>query len=141
VPEPGTVRSVVRRVLAGILAVLAGAVVGLLGAFHHSRDAEVLGVDLPVGLIAGVAALVLTQLLAQALLLRGAGPSLVLFGWLVVVVVLGTSRPEGDLVIPAGTSGEGFLYGGFVVGLVVAFVLAVRSRGASSATEVAPSRR
>lgn len=125
--ETGAAARIARQVPAALAALLLGLVVGVLGAFQHSQDLEVAGVDLPVGVVGGLAALVLAELLARAAL-PAAGPALVLLGWLVAVVVLGTTRTEGDLAIPAGAAGETFLYGGFVLGLLTAMGLALQKR-------------
>ena len=122
----------VLRVVAGVLAsLLLGVLVGLLGSFQHQSDWTVGGQRIAIGMFAGIAALVLAQFVARDAVPFGIGPGLVLLAWVVVVAVFGTSRPEGDLVVPAGLEGQGFLYGGFLLGIVVAATLAIS--GASGA--------
>ena len=134
--------AVAARVATALGAVLLGALVGLLGAFQHVQTLTFGGVRLPVGVVLGIGALVLAQLIAREAVPRGLGPALVLLGWVVVVAVLGSSRPEGDLVVPAGLAGETFLYGGFVLGAVVAAWSAFASGGrAPAASGVPPARR
>jgi hypothetical protein len=137
VVEAGAAARIARSVPAGLGSVLLGLVVGVLGGFHHATEVNLAGFALPVGLALALLALVLAQLLAGAAL-AVVGPMLVLLGWLMAAVVLGSSRPEGDLAVPAGAAGEGFLYGGFVLGLAAAMVLTL---GARRATGTASSSR
>lgn len=120
------------RNTAAILATaLLGAVIGLLGAFQHQSETTLGDTRLPTGVLASIAALLLAQLVARDAVPRRLGPALVLLSWTLVVVALASARPEGDLAVPAGLTGEAFLYGGFTAGLVMAGGLAVR--GASGA--------
>ena len=121
-----------RNVVAILATALLGAVIGLLGAFQHQSELTVGDTRWPAGVLASIGALLLAELVARETVPRGLGPALVLLSWTAVVVVLGSSRPEGDLAVPSGLTGESFLYGGFLAGLVLAGVLAVR--GASGAT-------
>ena len=125
-----------RNTIAILATVLLGAVVGVLGAFQHPADLTIGDVRLPVGVLAGIGALLLAQTIAREAVPHGLGPALVLISWTVVVVTLGSARPEGDLAVPGGLSGEGFLYGGFLAGLILTGVFAVR--GTSGAR---PERR
>lgn len=130
------------NLLAALATVLLGVLVGLLGSFHHASTLSVGGVRWPVGLVVSLAALVLAQVLARDALPLGIGPVLVLLAWVVAVATFGTSRPEGDLVVSSDGAGQTFLYGGFLLGVVVATVLALRGSGRRrGATAQDPERR
>jgi hypothetical protein len=107
-------------------AVVLGAVVGLLGAFHHPQTVEFGGVVVPVGILAGLAAVLLAQWVAHAAAGR-AGAVAVAVGWLLTVTFLGTSRPEGDIVVPGDGAGTAFFWLGVLVCLGGALVATVWS--------------
>ena len=97
----------------GVLAVL-GSVLGVIGSFAFSWEAR----SLPV-------AAVLLSMINLAVF-RGAGWAMetklgavvpAVF-WLVVVVVLASRRPEGDLVVTGTIPGYVFIFGGAVAALV-----------------------
>ena len=91
----------------GLVALLTVAVVtlGILGSFLVPLRAG--GVDVPASL--AIAALNLP--LGYAALRAGGRPAaaVVALAWLAVTLTLGTTRAEGDLVIPSGAMGVGFL--------------------------------
>src|SRR6187401_1831698 len=100
-----------RRVLVGVVAVLAGLAVGLIGSFVHPITAY----GVPVGLLAG---LVLTlAVCATAGFATGSrGPAAgAALGWVFAVFLLSTRRPEGDLVVPGTLLGYVWLLGGTLV--------------------------
>ena len=76
----------------------AGAAAGLLGSFVHAQD--VLG--LPLGLLVAWA-LSVAVFVTCGLVLGRPGAAAGVAGWLVLVLLLSTQRPEGDLVV-AGTA-------------------------------------
>lgn len=85
------------------LAVL-GAVAGILGAFQSPHPWIAVPVGIGTGLVLGF---------GGAWGLRsgwGAGAPAV--GWIVVVFVLGSRRPEGDLIVTSSGGGLGYLFGG-----------------------------
>lgn len=95
-----------------------GAVTGVLGSFGHRREVEVLGADLPVGLLlalAGPAVLIALVRLAGG---GRVGAGLAFGGWVAACLVLSVQRPEGDLVLVADAFGYAFLFGGLAVCLV-----------------------
>jgi Family of unknown function (DUF6113) len=87
-------------VLCGLCAVLAGFLTVLLTPLYWG------GAIIPVSVVLAVAANVGLPLLVRQL---GAAPlaSAVPFVlWLITVLVLGTSRPEGDVLLPAGSGAQ-----------------------------------
>lgn len=87
-------------VLCALCAVLAGALTVLLTPLYWG------GAIIPVSIVLAVTANVGLPLLVRML---GGAPlaSAVPFVlWLLTVVVLGTSRPEGDVLLPAGTGAQ-----------------------------------
>lgn len=122
-----------RTLLVCVALVGLGAVTGLVGVFQHPAFWTVADQRLGVGVLAGILALLLAQYVSRDALPPGLGPALVLLGWTAVVLVLGSSRPEGDIALPAGLAGEGFLYGGFLAGMTFAAVQAIRATGAARA--------
>ena len=101
----------------------------LLGAVVAGAGALVQGAWFPGGLLlalAGAAGLFLGG--AQATGGRG-GALAPAAGWLVAVVLLTTSRPEGDFVFAAGTGSYLFLLGGMAVAVICATLGAVRQPG------------
>ena len=107
------------RALLVLPAALAGAVVGALGSLAHAVVATVGGVSLPVGLALAVT-MSATMYVVLGLLLGRPGVAAALVGWVVVVLVLGTPRPEGDVIVAGTATGTGWLFGGSLVGLLLA---------------------
>jgi hypothetical protein len=133
------------RLVAVLVGLALGLLVGVVGAFQHLGVLTVAGdIRLPVGLVAALAALVLAQILMRDTLPLGLGAAVVFVGWLVAATVMGTSRAEGDLAVAAGWQGATFLYGGFVLGAGVAArasIGAARREAEERASEVASSGR
>lgn len=104
--------------LARVAALLAGAAAGLLGSFVHAYTAYGVGVGLVVAL-----GLSLSVLVTLGLATGGRRACvLAAVGWLAVVLVLSSRRPEGDLVVAGDGLGYGWLFGGtLVVVLAAAF--------------------
>jgi hypothetical protein len=98
------------RVLLLVPAVLAGAVAGLLGSFVHALEPA----GLPVGLLVA-GALSAAVFVTCGLALGRPGAVTAAGGWLVVVLLLASQRPEGDLVVPGSTDGYLWLLGGMLV--------------------------
>lgn len=107
---PGAARVV--RVALAVPAALAGAVAGLLGSFLHPLTVA----RLPVGLLLALA-LTAAVVVTAGLLLGRPGSAAAALGWLAVVLVLASQRPEGDLVVPASGLGYTWLLGGTVLAL------------------------
>ena len=100
-----------RRVFAGAGAALAGIAAGLIGSFAHAVTAY----GVPVGLLAGLA-LTLAVCATAGLAAGSRGPSAcAALGWVSIVFLLSTSRPEGDLVVPGTLLGYAWLLGGTLV--------------------------
>ena len=97
-----------RRVLAGVLAFLGGLGAGLLGSFVHATTSY----GVPVGLLAGLG-LSLAVFATAGLTTRSRGPAAgAALGWVSIVFLLSTRRPEGDLVVPGTLLGYVWLLGG-----------------------------
>lgn len=99
------------RLVLLLLAVAAGAVAGVLGSFVHPVEAA----GLPVGLLLAAATSV-GAWVTCGLLLGRPGSAAAVLGWLVVVLLLSSRRPEGDLVVPGTAAGYAWLLGGLLLG-------------------------
>ncbi|WP_418277620.1 DUF6113 family protein [Isoptericola jiangsuensis] len=105
---------VVVRVL---MAVVLGGAVGLIGTVAHRTQ----WADLPGGLVLALLLTVSAAMMCRAwsglstLLAAGAG-------WLVVVQLLATTGPGGDVLVPADLTGYVWTYGGLVLFAVAAFL-------------------
>ena len=100
-----------RRVLAGVLAFLGGLGAGLLGSFVHADTSY----GVPVGLLAGLG-LSLAVFATAGLTTRSRGPAAgAALGWVSIVFLLSTRRPEGDLVVPGTLLGYVWLLGGTLI--------------------------
>jgi hypothetical protein len=98
------------RALLLVPAALAGAVAGLLGSFVHAVEPA----GLPLGLLLA-AALSAAVFVTCGLALGRPGAVAAAGGWLLVVLLLASQRPEGDLVVPGSTEGYLWLLGGMLV--------------------------
>jgi hypothetical protein len=97
----------------GVLAVL-GVLLGVIGSFEFSWQAG----SVPVAAIAlSVVNLVIFRAAGWAMESRlGAVVPAAL--WMIVLVVLSSRRPEGDLVVTGTTAGYVYMFGGAVAALV-----------------------
>lgn len=100
---------VVRAVLL-LPAVVAGAAAGLLGSFVHALTP----VGLPLGMVVALA-LSVAVFVTCGLALGRRGAVVSAGGWVVVVLLLSTQRPEGDLVVAGSAAGYVWLLGGTVL--------------------------
>jgi hypothetical protein len=98
------------RALLLVPAALAGAVAGLLGSFVHALEPG----GLPLGLLVAWA-LSAAVFVTCGLALGRPGAVAAAVGWLLVVLLLASQRPEGDLVVPGSTEGYLWLLGGMLV--------------------------
>jgi hypothetical protein len=97
----------------GVLAVL-GAVLGVIGSFEFSWQ---LGA-FPVAALAWTAVNVAAFRGAGWAMEGKLGVAAPAVPWLVVVLVLSSSRPEGDLVVTGTTAGYVFIFGGAIAAAV-----------------------
>lgn len=106
------------RVALGLLGLVLGVMAGVLGSFVHALTWAGLPVGLLLGLGLSLAVFATAGLAGRS---RG-GAALAAAGWVVAVLALSSRRPEGDLVVPAGALGNGWLVGGLLLaGLAVAW--------------------
>ena len=111
-----------------LLAVI-GLGIGLIGSFSQGATWELLGVDLPLGLVAGLVATLIVIVGAGLLTGSRLGAVLAFLGWLLATTVMALKRPEGDLVVPATAYGLVWLFGGTVLGgLALAWPYGIRVR-------------
>ncbi|HSF26491.1 MAG TPA: DUF6113 family protein [Actinomycetes bacterium] len=99
-----------------VLVVVVGFGVGLIGSFSQAATRTLVGVDLPVGLVASL--VVTLAVIVGAGLSTGSrvGAGLAFAGWLLATMVMAVKRPEGDLVVAATPLGLVWLFGGTVLG-------------------------
>jgi Family of unknown function (DUF6113) len=100
-------------ILCALSAVLAGTLTVLLTPLYWGSTI------MPVSIVLAIAANVGLPLLAR---MFGASPlvsGIPFLLWLITVVVLGTSRPEGDVLLPAGNGAQSWVtYGMLAAGTV-----------------------
>lgn len=94
-----------------LAAAAAGALAGVLGSFLHAS--RMLGV--PLGLPAALVLVAVVLGGAGAALASRTGAVAAAAGWVAVVLVLSSPRPEGDLVVPGSTLGTVWLVAGMLV--------------------------
>jgi hypothetical protein len=75
----------------------------------------------PLAIVVAIAANIVLPLLARGLGMPPLGAALPYVLWLLTVIVLGSSRPEGDVLLPAGNGAQplvtyGMLAGGALAG-------------------------
>lgn len=108
---------------------LAGVLLGTAGSFAQAIRLDVVGVKLPVGLVAVLAANAAVFLGGARLLGRRLGAAAPALGWFVAVLLLSSRRPEGDLVLPADAGSYAYLLlGTIVAGLAVGLPAGTGSR-------------
>lgn len=99
---------------------LAGLLLGAAGSFAQAIRLDVVGVELPVGLVAVLAVNAAVFLGGARALGRRLGAAAPALGWFVAVLLLSSRRPEGDLVLPADAGSYAYLLlGTIVAGLAV----------------------
>lgn len=113
VERPG-ILGVVGRVL---MAVALGGAVGLIGTVAHRTQWADLPLGLVLALVLTLSAAVMSRAWSGLSTLLGAGA-----GWLVVVQILATNGPGGDVLVPADLTGYVWTYGGLVLFAVAAFL-------------------
>ncbi len=127
------------RALALVLLVAAAALAGAAASFVHRTTVDVLGVEVPVGMVAALAALAGLTLLARLIGRTRTSVALVGAAFAVPVLVLSQFRPEGDLVIAEDVWGLTLIGGAalvITVGVVVPFLSPVEP-----SAEVSPADR
>jgi hypothetical protein len=110
------------RALAFVGCVLAGAVIGISGAFLQGARAIVGGVALPWGLVVALVALLVLVRAGVEVTRSRWGGWLVLLTWIALTVAFAAELPSGDLVISAGGRQMAYLLGGVIVGAAAATV-------------------
>jgi hypothetical protein len=114
------------RIAAHLGLFLLGAVVGAAGALVQSAW-------FPGGLLLALAGAA-GAFLGGSRATGGRGGALApAAGWMIAVVLLTTSRPEGDFVFAAGVGSYLFLLGGMAVAVICATLGAVRQPGGRAA--------
>ena len=110
------------RILAFLACPMAGAFMGVVGAFLQASRSLVAGVTVPWGLVLAVVALLVLIRAAIELTASRWGGWLVLLAWLAATVAFASELPSGALVISAGGRQMAYLLGGVVVGAAAAMV-------------------
>lgn len=110
------------RVLAYVGCLVAGAVIGIAGAFLQGARLVVGGTALPWGLVVALLALLLLVRAGVELSDSRWGGWIVLVTWIAVTVAFAAELPTGDLVISAGGRQMAYLLGGVIVGAAAATV-------------------
>lgn len=114
------------------LAVL-GAVAGILGAFQSPHPWVAVPVGVGTGLVLGFG--------GAWGLGSSWGAAAPAVGWIVVVFVLGSRRPEGDLIVTSSGGGLGYLFGGLLAFGVAAGIGWRRSRRPAAHAQASPEDR
>lgn len=114
------------RALVGLGALVAGLVMGVVGAFLQAVRVSLLGWTIPVGLgITLILLLVLIRSVIEATDARWTG-WLVVAGWLIATVVYAAEMPSGSLIISAGGRQMAYLFGGVVIAAAAATIPPLR---------------
>ncbi len=119
-------QTVTSRAVSALVSAVVGAVVAAVGTAVHQL---VVGAQRwPAGLAAALALTTLWGLLLG----RRPGPAVArtagVLGWAVVVLLVSTPRPEGDVLVPGNGRGYAWMFAGLV--LLVATVVLPARRGA-----------
>lgn len=134
--QPGRDPAFLTGAVYGVLAVL-GVALGVFGSFEFSWTF----VGIPVAAL-GWSAANLAVFRAAGWAMEGKlGAGLPAAFWLVVVVVLSSRRPEGDLVVTGTVAGYVFIFGGAVAALAAISWTPSRSWLLPGATPVSEARR
>lgn len=113
---------------------LAGAAVGVVGAFVQANSADLGSLSMPYGIVIAIAAAVALFWLARFVVRRPrAGVIVAAAGWLAGVLPLSTGRPEGDVVLPSGDL-RSYLY--LFLPMLAAAVIATLAPAARKADRV-----
>jgi hypothetical protein len=117
------------RGLAYLVLAVAGGLVGAAGSFVQARVVHLGPVPLPVGLVIALAGCT-GLFVGGACLMRGrAGAAVPAVPWLLAVLLLSNSRPEGDVVLPQALTAYGYLFlGALLAALATALVGLQRDR-------------
>lgn len=97
----------------------AGAALAFIGAFWTAVGPGIVSYGFLLAVLGNAAAAVFAGLSTRS---RG-GAFLPLAGWTIVALLLGESPANGSVVITGTARGYGFLFGGFLAGLLVATFL------------------
>jgi len=93
----------------GLALVLLGAVLGVVGSFLNGTVPHLLGVGVPVGVVLAVVGNGLAGLLGTRGTGSRLGGALPGIGWFTVVLLFGSLRPEGDLIVTGNGHGVAFI--------------------------------
>lgn len=104
-------------VVRGVLALLLGAIVGVIGTVSHRGEWAGLPTGLALALLLTLSTAVLCRAWSGTVTLLTAGA-----GWLVAVQLLSASGPGGDVLVPAQAVGYLWTYGGLLIFAVAAFL-------------------
>ncbi|MFL6238787.1 MAG: DUF6113 family protein [Actinomycetes bacterium] len=122
--RPSQVLFGVTTLALGVVAVM----LALVGAFYSPAHPHVLGVPVPVGVLIAIVGNLVVGIGAAWGLNSRVAPAVTGFVWLVVAFILGSSRPEGDVVVSgSGWLGVSYL---FLGATAAAVAIAVGPRGA-----------
>src|SRR5262245_50755225 len=119
-PPPREDPSRVFLVGAYLFALVAGVLLALYGVAAVPVGLRFGGLFLSVGVLVAVVGNTGVSLLVRWLTGTRLGPTVVLVGWAPVALMLGSARPEGDLMLRATVSGYLFLGVGLLAPIVVA---------------------
>jgi len=102
----------------GLALALLGAVLGVVGSFLNETVPHVLGVGVPVGVVLAVVGNGLAGLLGTQGTGSRLGGALPGIAWFTVVLLFGSLRPEGDLIVTGNGYGMAFIVLGGVAACV-----------------------
>ena len=110
------------RFVGFVACLLAGVVMGVVGAFVQGARWVVADASLPWGLVVSLVALIVLVRAGVDLTSSRWGGWIVLLAWIAVTVAFAAEMPSGDLVISAGGRQMAYLLGGVIVGAAAATV-------------------
>jgi hypothetical protein len=117
--RPAPRSGIVARILEGLASVVLGIIVGVIGTFGHQLTASVLGVALPLGLVAGMVAVgLLVAGVRLALESRGYA-ALAALGAVGAIGLLALPGGSGTVLVPDNLSGTIWAIGPTLVAAVI----------------------
>jgi hypothetical protein len=135
-PEPRRALDVLGIVVCAASAVLAAIITVLLTPLYWGSGSVLAPVSVLLAIVANVALPLLTRWLGASPIASGVPFVL----WLLAVLVLGTSRPEGDVLLPAGSGSQQWVtYGMMAAGALAGSITVVTLTMGQLPTQAAPS--
>jgi hypothetical protein len=116
------------RLVAYALLLALGAAVGVAGAFIQAVVVRTSPVPVPAGLVLALGGTAAAFTFGALVMRSRAGVIVPAIAWLLAVLMIAAKRPEGDVVLANSGTAYGYLFGGTLLGAVLATVSGAWSR-------------